>query len=573
MRHPALRYGIALIAVLIAVLLRYALSPLIGPGHQYLTVFPAILIVAVIAGRNPAIITAVLGSLTAAFLFEPIDPSTFIDISIVIATAALAGWLVQNLRNAIIAAEEKNRDLAESESFYRQTLESIPGMVFTTRPDGYCDYRSRQWVEYTGVPLSEHMGDGWSKLLHPDDRARACAAWRAAVEGRADYDVEYRVRRRDGKYEWFKVRGRPIRDAAGRIVRWFGVAVNVDVFRRAQEELLNLKNSLEEQKEELESIISIVSHDLRAPLLNIRGFGDVLKADCKTVRRLLTSADVADDVRTKLDEIFDESAPEALHFIDISARAMHDLVESLVKVARAGLVVPRPQAIDMNQLVKEVVATIKIKFNHTGATIDVSDLPPCFADRMHVTQAFTNLIDNALKYLDPNRRGQICVEGMIENDHALYWVSDNGIGIDPDHEQKVFDMFYRVDGKTGGGEGIGLSVVKRMIERNAGQIWLLSEKDKGSNFFIMLPLPPDYRNAAHANTEHAPATSHNPTPPVATFQPVPANTTKAAVTDAIARRLNRPGPLHLPGEFSRVAIKHLLKSCGCSRPAGALPTL
>jgi PAS domain S-box-containing protein len=124
--------------------------------------------------------------------------------------------------------------LRESELFYRQTLESIPGMVFTTRPDGYRDYQSQQWVEYTGIPMNKHLGDGWNRLLHPDDRPRAFAAWRAAVEERAPYDLEYRVRRRDGEYEWFKVRGRPIRDAEGRIVRWFGVATNIEELKRAE---------------------------------------------------------------------------------------------------------------------------------------------------------------------------------------------------------------------------------------------------------------------------------------------------------------------------------------------------
>jgi PAS domain S-box-containing protein len=129
------------------------------------------------------------------------------------------------------------RRLRESELFYRQTLESIPGMVFTTRPDGYCDYHSQQWVDYTGIPMSEHLGDGWNRLLHPDDRGRAFAAWQAAVAGRAPYDLEYRVRRHDGAYEWFKVRGRPIYNEAGQVVRWFGVAMNIEGLKRSEEAL------------------------------------------------------------------------------------------------------------------------------------------------------------------------------------------------------------------------------------------------------------------------------------------------------------------------------------------------
>jgi PAS domain S-box-containing protein len=144
-----------------------------------------------------------------------------------------------NVKLARLLAERDllTDSLRESESFYRQTLESIPGMVFTTRPDGYCDYQSQQWVDYTGIPMSEHIGDGWNQLLHPDDRPRAFAAWRAAVEGLALYDLEYRVRRHDGTYEWFRVIARPIRDASGGIVRWFGVAMNIEGLKQVEQAL------------------------------------------------------------------------------------------------------------------------------------------------------------------------------------------------------------------------------------------------------------------------------------------------------------------------------------------------
>ncbi len=141
--------------------------------------------------------------------------------------------VMRDITERVIAMEA----LRESESFYRQTLESIPGMVFTTRPDGWCDYQSQQWVDYTGVPMSEHLGDGWTKLLHPDDRDRAYEAWEGAVKGIRPYDLEYRVRRHDGAYEWFRVIGRPIRDRAGRVVRWFGVTMNIQALKEVEEAL------------------------------------------------------------------------------------------------------------------------------------------------------------------------------------------------------------------------------------------------------------------------------------------------------------------------------------------------
>lgn len=151
------------------------------------------------------------------------------------------------LARSLTERDALTASLSESELFYRQTLESIPGMVFTTRPDGYCDYQSQQWVDFTGVPMAEHLGDGWNKLLHPDDRPRAFAAWRAAVEERAPYDLEYRVRRLGGEYEWFKVRGRPIRNDAGEIVRWFGTALNINQLLSAQEALRRAHDELEQR--------------------------------------------------------------------------------------------------------------------------------------------------------------------------------------------------------------------------------------------------------------------------------------------------------------------------------------
>ena len=152
----------------------------------------------------------------------------------------------------ITKRRQAEQSLRESEFFFHQMLESIPGMIFTTRPDGYCDYQSRQWADYTGVPSAEHVGDGWNKLLHPDDQARVLAAWRAAVENKANYNLEYRVRRRDGAYEWFKVIGRPISDEAGKIVRWFGVAVNIEELKQREAQLHASESELAATRERLE---------------------------------------------------------------------------------------------------------------------------------------------------------------------------------------------------------------------------------------------------------------------------------------------------------------------------------
>jgi PAS domain S-box-containing protein len=150
--------------------------------------------------------------------------------------------------------------LRESEIFYRQTLESIPGMVFTTRPDGNWEFVSQQWVEYTGVPLREMLGEGWSRVLHPEDQSRAAGAWKAAVQNEARFDIEYRVRRADDEYEWFKGMGRPIRDSEEEIARWFGVTMNVTDLRRANEQL---EVKVKERTAELRDLVSALKQEVQ----------------------------------------------------------------------------------------------------------------------------------------------------------------------------------------------------------------------------------------------------------------------------------------------------------------------
>jgi signal transduction histidine kinase len=248
---------------------------------------------------------------------------------------------------------------------------------------------------------------------------------------------------------------------------------------------------LRNQNQELETIIRIISHDLRAPLLNVRGFNHLVKKDCARLGELLKPLAIPQEARKEIDEVLDESMAESTDFIEASATAMDNLAKLLVKVARSGSVTPEPEMLDMNEIAKGVVGSINIRLKNAAANVSIGELPGCYADRTHVTQVFTNLVENAIKYLDSARPGQISIGGRSDEMQAVYVVEDNGIGIAPEHQDKIFDVFYRIIERTAiGGEGIGLSVVKRMVERNNGRVWVESEKGKGSRFHVALPLGP-----------------------------------------------------------------------------------
>jgi PAS domain S-box-containing protein len=146
-------------------------------------------------------------------------------------------------------AEEQLRD---SEHRWRSLTEALPQLVWAAMPDGACDYFSAQWTEYTGIPESELLGWRWMDVLHPDDREPTRQFWTDSVAGRSPYDVEYRVRRQDGEYGWFKTRGVPIRDTEGRIVKWFGTCTDITDRKLAEEALRDSEQELRKAHNELE---------------------------------------------------------------------------------------------------------------------------------------------------------------------------------------------------------------------------------------------------------------------------------------------------------------------------------
>jgi PAS domain S-box-containing protein len=358
--------------------------------------------------------------------------------------------------------------LSESESFYRQTLESVPGMAFTNRPDGSCDFVSEQWVQFTGVPASEQLGAGWVQVLHPDDRARAFAAWRAAVEERGHYDLEYRLRRADGAYEWFKVRGRPLRDSKGTIVRWFGMAVNVNDLKLAED-------SLRESGRLKDEFLAILAHELRNPLAAIRMAATMLKTASHTAETVDRMGGIIDRQSSQLARLIDD-------LLDVS------------RVTR-GQIELHKQRVDVVSLVRRAIETTQPLVDANGITIHADfDGPPLFvnADEMRLTQAIGNVLNNACKY--SAQGGTIDLAVRQENGAALIRVRDEGAGIDPEKLALIFEMFVQADPRRdrgAGGLGIGLSMVKSLVQMHGGTVEARSAGlGKGSEFLIRLPLMP-----------------------------------------------------------------------------------
>ena len=166
---------------------------------------------------------------------------------------------------------------------------------------------------------------------------------------------------------------------------------------------------------------------------------------------------------------------------------MDSLLDGLLQISRAGRMTPNLEQLIMNDLISEVRNSFEHVIRERGIEVEIADLPSCNGDHAMINQVFSNLIGNALKYLDPKRAGFIRITGHREEDKVIFCVEDNGLGIPDEHKEKVFQMFHRVALEVATGEGLGLTIIKKILSKHHGTIWLESEYGEGSKFFVALP--------------------------------------------------------------------------------------
>ncbi len=259
-----------------------------------------------------------------------------------------------------------------------------------------------------------------------------------------------------------------------------------DDLDKANTERNTAEDELKSLNEELGQVIHVTSHDLRSPLVNVEGYCKELEYSLEEIQGILKDAELPADIRDKIAAIADEEIPESVNYIDKSIRKMDSLLSGLLKLSRFGKIELVKKEIDMKSLVSDVTATLEQQFNESVAGYEISELPSCIGDESQINQIFTNLIGNALKYLDPERPGVIKVFSIKKDGMSAYCVEDNGIGISPEDQEKVFDIFHQVNSKKYG-EGLGLNIAKKIVERHGGRVWVESEEGKGSKFCVSLP--------------------------------------------------------------------------------------
>ena len=246
---------------------------------------------------------------------------------------------------------------------------------------------------------------------------------------------------------------------------------------------------LSESNEELKDFSYIVSHDLRAPMINVQGFVNELGLSLKDLRKDLDSVMelIPEQKKTALLEILDDDIPTSTRFITGGVAKMNQLLAGILKISRLGRQELNIGTVDTYQLVTENLEAIKYQSDQAKAEFQVQPLPQVHSDPYLLAQIFANLLSNAVKYLDPNRPGRIEVWATEHNDHFRFFVRDNGLGISENDQTKIFEMFRRGSNHSVEGEGVGLNYVKSAVKRLGGTISVRSTVGQGSVFSFTLP--------------------------------------------------------------------------------------
>lgn len=381
------------------------------------------------------------------------------------------------------------RDISErkkSETLIRRTNERYE-LVAKATSDAIWDWDMRANVvirsgdgleKLFGYKTEEASSDNefWYKHVHPEDIQRVLDKRKQLLDktGNQFWEDEYRFEKKDGSYAFVYDRGYVIRNKEGVAIRMIGSTQDVSALKQSELELQKLNQVLEKRatelmtsNRELERFAYVASHDLQEPLRMVSSFLQLL--DRQYAEKL------------------DEKAREYINFAVGGAERMKRLILDLLSYSRVGTVNEPFQTIDMNILVKSVVQIFESRFEKEQITLRIEFLPTILGNSSQLQQLMQNLIGNALKY--KSDKPPVVEIGCKEEDHRfVFFVKDNGIGINSKYFEKIFVVFQRlhpIDNYSG--TGIGLAICKKIVERHHGEIWVASEEGNGSTFYFSLP--------------------------------------------------------------------------------------
>ena len=396
--------------------------------------------------------------------------------------------------------------LTASERRYRTLAEALPQLVWTSQPDGQRDYFSRQWVDYTGIPEEEQLGLAWlDKVVHSEDRERARECWKAAVQGRGEYDLELRIRRANGQYRWFKARATPVRDD-GRTVRWFGTCTDITDIVEARETLKRSREELERLVAERTRSLAAANDRLTAEIAERQRTEEALLQAQKLEAVGQLTSGVAHDFNNLLTGVLgnlellerrlkSEESLRRLRAARLAAERGARLTHQLLAFSRKQRLAPTP--LDLNRLVGEASDML---FRTIGVTVRIETvltegLWPALVDPTQIELVLLNLAINARDAMPEGGRLTIRTANvsrgdappdLAPGDYVLISVSDTGQGMSEEVLRRAVEPFFTTK-EPGKGSGLGLSMVHGVATQSGGGLQIDSRLGRGTAVRVYLP--------------------------------------------------------------------------------------
>lgn len=386
----------------------------------------------------------------------------------------------------------------QSSAFHLLVESTIDYAIFMLDPNGVVATWNVGAQRIKGYAADEIVGTHFSAFYTEDAKARRWPEYElkeAARLGRFE-DEGWRVRK-DGSRFWANVVITALRDPDGAL-RGFG-KVTRDVTERKyqQERIENLTRALQNRIAELaasnrelmqktsenESFVYSVSHDLRAPLVNLQGFSHELTLTQQELTDLLSDPRLPADLRARALALLSGEMTESIEFIRNAVQHLGNIVDGLMRLSRVGRVEYQMEPVNVHTVLAEILGSMHTTVSAAGATVRVGSLPMVRGDRNAIGQVFANILGNALKSLDAERPGLIEISAS-PGEPPVFAVKDNGIGIPEQSRRKIFQIFQHVHPTQSKGEGMGLAIVRRIVERHGGRIWFESAAGVGTTFFF-----------------------------------------------------------------------------------------
>jgi PAS domain S-box-containing protein len=363
------------------------------------------------------------------------------------------------------------RELEEHRRRLAFLLAKSPSVIYSARAEGDfgATFVSDNVTRQMGYQPQDFTADPefWMNHLHPDDVPRVLASLETLLlEGTLAY--EYRFLNKSGRYIWMRDEMTLVRDASGQPTEIVGAWIDVTSRKEAEAEREALIRELTEKNSELTRFTYTVSHDLKSPLVTIGGFLNHVAEDAASGR-------------------LDRLGPD-IDRIQKAVKKMGRLLNELLELSRVGRIMADPESIPFQDLAAQAMESVQGRLDDRGVKVEIQpDLKTVRGDRARLTQVVQNLLDNAAKFMGSQADPHVEIGRMPGGDGlATFFVRDNGMGIAPKHHERVFGLFDKLD-TTSDGTGVGLALVKRIIEVHGGRVWVESEEGKGATFFFTLP--------------------------------------------------------------------------------------